>query len=335
VIARLAAPTVAVALCVSCAPAATDEISDGQYHMGTVLQITLRGGDRELLASLFAPVEALEQQMSSYRADSDISKLSASAGQGAQPVQDEVARLLADCIGYSELTGGSFDVTVGPLVGLWTEAGRTGRRPSPADLAEARARVGADKLRIDRAAGTAELLLAGMSVDLGGVAKGTATDAIARMLPDTAALIDFGGSSLHALGAPPGEPGWRILIRNGTGGFVGVATLRDRALSVSSSLGQSVEIDGVRYGHILDPRTGEALRERRVAVAVTSSGELAEVLTKALLILGPEEGLALIEALPDTEALIVEEDGAQHATSGFERMVRFEPLLRPSDETRR
>jgi len=154
------------------------------------------------------------------------------------------------------------------------------------------------------------------------------------MLPDTPALIDFGGSSLHALGSPPGEPGWRVLIRDGTGGFVGVATLRERALSVSSSLGQSVEIDGVRYGHILDPRTGEALRERRVAVAVAASGELAEVLTKALLILGPDEGLALIEALPDTEALIVEEDGTRHVTSGFDATVQFEPL-RPSDETRR
>jgi thiamine biosynthesis lipoprotein len=302
--------------------------SDGRYAMGTVLQVTVYGGDPDLLDALFARVEELEARVSSYRPASDVSRLSAASGQGPQSVSAEVARLLDACVGYTELTRGSFDITVGPLVELWTQAGRSGRRPSAAVLTEARTRVGADKLRVDVSAATAELALSGMAVDVGGIAKGTATDALAALLRDTdvhAAFIDFGGSSLHALGAPPDENGWRVLVRDGADGFAGVASLRDLALSVSSSLGQSVEIDGVSYGHVLDPRSGEALTERRQAVVVAPSGELAEALTKALLVLDEAESLALVETLYDVEALLIDTRGRRHFSSGFERAVSFAP----------
>ncbi len=242
----------------------------------------------------------------------------------------DVARLLDACVGYTELTHGSFDVTVGPLVELWAEAGEKGIRPASDVLARTRARVGADKLHVDRAALTAELLEPGMKVDLGGIAKGTATDAIASLVEETAvaaAFIDFGGSSLHALGAPTGEHGWRVLLRDGSGGFAGVATLRDQALSVSSSLAQFVEIEGVRYGHVLDPRSGEPLRERRLATVIASSGELAEALTKALLVLDEAEALGLVESIEDAEALLIDEAGRRSTTTGFEEALRFEPTM--------
>ena len=321
----------------ACAPAeslAPEPLSDGRYMMGTVLEIDLRGGDRALLDALFARVEELESLVSSYRPDSDVSRLSAAAGGGPQPVHAEVARLLEACVGYTELTYGSFDVTVGPLVELWTDAGQRGLRPASDVIARARTRVGADKLRIDRGALTAELLEPGMKVDVGGIAKGTATDALASLLEGTdvaAALIDFGGSSLHALGAPTGEPGWRVLLRDGSGGVAGIVTLRDQALSVSSSLAQFVEIEGVRYGHVLDPRSGEPLSERRLATAVASSGELAEALTKALLVLAEAEALALVESIEDAEALLIDEAGRRSSTSGFEQAVRFEPATSSSN----
>ena len=323
----------------ACAPAESpppEPLSDGRYMMGTVLEISLLGGDRALLDALFARVEELESRVSSYITDSDVSRLSATAGEGPQPVHAEVARLLDACIRYTELTNGSFDVTVGPLVELWTVAGQAGLRPAPDVLARTRARVGADKLRIDRGAMTAELLEPGMKIDLGGIAKGTATDAIASLLEGTdvaAALIDFGGSSFYALGAPTGETGWRVLLRDGSGGFAGVATLRDKALSVSSSLAQFVEIEGVRYGHVLDPRSGEPLRKRRLAIVVASSGERAEALTKALLVLDHAEALALVEDIEDAEALLIDGQGRRSTTTGFEAAVRFEPTPSSSDAT--
>ena len=322
------------------APAPPAEpLSDGRYQMGTVLQITLHGADSALLEELFARVEELEERVSSWRETSDVSRLSAAAGRGPQPVHEQVARLLEACVGYTRLTKGSFDVTVGPLVKLWRAAGETGRRPSAQALAQARALVGADKLRVDREAGTADLLRAGMSVDLGGVAKGTATDTIAERLAGvalTAALIDFGGSSLHGLGAPPGDDGWRVLVHDGAGGFVGVVTLRDKALSVSSSLGQWSEIDGERYGHVLDPRTGEPLRSGRTAVAVASSGELAEALTKALLVLEQDEAIALVDGIAGAEALLLDEQRRRVMTSGFAAAVDYEAAeaQEPSNQIR-
>jgi thiamine biosynthesis lipoprotein len=297
--------------------------------MGTVLQVSVHGGDPHLLDALFTRVSELEALFSSHERTSDVSRLSSASGSGPLAVHPEVARLLGACIGYTALTRGSFDVTVGPLVALWTEAAQRGRRPEAGALLLARSRVGSDKLRVDRERDTAELSTSGMAVDLGGVAKGTATDALADMLRRAGAggaLVDFGGSSLHALGAPPGEPGWRVLVRDGVGGFAGIATLRDRALSVSGSLGQSVEIDGERYGHVLDPRSGEPLRERRLAVVLAPSGELAEALSKALLVLHPSESLPLVEQLAEVEALLIEETGRLRPSSGFERAVAFEPL---------
>ncbi len=326
------AGVLALLACTPAHPPAPELLSDGRYMMGTVLEIQLLGGDRELLDSLFERVEELESRVSSYRPESDVSRLSAAAGQGPRPVHAEVARLLEACRGYTQLTHGSFDVTVGPLVELWIEAGRTGRRPTPELLEQARARVGADKLRVDRAALTAELVEPGMKVDVGGIAKGAATDAIASLLERAGvagALIDFGGSSLHALGAPAGESGWRVLVRDGTGGFAGVATLSDRALSVSSSIAQFVEIEGVRYGHVLDPRSGEPLRERRLATVVAPSGELAEALTKALLVLDLAEALALVESIEGAEALLIDGEGGRSMTSGFEEAVRFEATAPP------
>jgi thiamine biosynthesis lipoprotein len=303
--------------------------SDGRYRMGTVLEVTLHGGEPGLLEALFQRVAELEALLSRHDPASEISRLNAAAGAGPRTVDPRVARLLDACIAYSKLMGGAFDVTVGPLVALWTQAGRSGRRPDAADLTRARARVGADKLRVDREGRAVELLLPGMSVDLGGVAKGAALDALVEMLAEAgveAALLSFGQSSLHAVGAPPGESGWRVLLRDASGGFAGVATLRDRALSVSASLGQSVEIDGVRYGHVLDPRSGEPLRARRMAAVIAGSGELAEALSKALLVLEPEEGVAALERVRGAEGLLLDREGGRWSTSGFVEATRFEPL---------
>ena len=123
----------------------------------------------------------------------------------------------------------------------------------------------------------------GVSVDLGGIAKGWALDRMLPLLRERGierALLDFGQSSVWALGAPPGAAGWRLLARGPDEGALGVLTLVDQALSVSGSLGQWVEIGGRRYGHVLDPRSGLALERRRQALVVAPNATLAEALSK-------------------------------------------------------
>jgi thiamine biosynthesis lipoprotein ApbE len=149
-----------------------------------------------------------------------------------------------------------------------------------------------------------------------------------------AALLSFGQSSTWAIGRPPNAPGWRLLVRGAEGGFAGVITLCDRALSVSGTLGQWSEIGGQRYGHVIDPRTGQPLTHAREALVVARDATLAEALSKALLVLGPDEGIALIEGWPDAEALLLDEDGRTWQTRGWQGETQFEPLAAlPSDSS--
>ena len=324
----------AVIGCASAVAPGPREISIGRPAMGTLLELTLVGDDEADLSrardDAFAEVERIEAQLSTWRPESDVSRLNRAAGEGAIAIAPDVADLLARCVDLARDTRGSFDVTVGPLVALWREAAARDALPDPAALAAARARVGPDRLAAQRGAeGASASLAPGGAVDLGGVAKGYALDRVRERLGARvdAALLSFGQSSTWAIGSPPGTPGWRLLARAPDGGFAGVLTLRDRALSVSEALGQWNEIGGRRYGHVLDPRTGEPLTRNREALVVTRDATLAEALSKALLVLGPSEGIALVEGWPDAEGLLLDGDGQAWRTRGWQDATRFEPIL--------
>jgi thiamine biosynthesis lipoprotein len=313
-------------------PTALLERSAGDYAMGTALEVTLLGPDvRDLEASIddvFAEVSRIEALVSTWRPDSEVSRLNAAAGGDALDLDPEVTALLAHAAGLSRETRGSFDVTVGPLVALWKDAEAQGRPPAPGALGRARDRVGPEHLRIETTPRGARVALdAGSSLDLGGIAKGYALDrAREKLAPGIrAALLSFGQSSAWAIGHPPDARGWRLLARAPDGGFAGVLTLRDRALSVSGSFGQWREIAGRRYGHVLDPRSGQPLAAQRQALVVGDDATDAEALSKALLVLGPEEGIALVEAWSGAEALLLDADGRSWRTQGWNAVTEFEP----------
>jgi len=329
------APALAYALialaCASPAPEPPATASDGRQAMGTVLELTLVGPDAEALpdamARLFAEVERLEALLSDWDPASEVGRLNASAGRGPRSVAPEVAELLGRSRALTRLTHGSFDVTVGPLVALWREAGLRAELPTRAALASALRRVGGEGIFVGADGSVA--LPEGASVTLGGVAKGYALDRLLPLLHETrieAALLSFGQSSTWALGAPPGASGWRLLARAPQGGFAGVLTLRDRALSVSGSFGSFSEIEGRRLGHVLDPRSGEPLEEESEALVVASDATLAEALSKALLVLGAREGIALVDGLPGCEALLLDARGRSRRTRGWDAAVAWEPL---------
>ncbi len=307
-------------------------VSDGQYRMGTVLEISVCAPDRAsgeaLVRGAFERVGGLERLFSTFDPASEVSRLNRAAGRGPRKVSPELARLTADSLALSARTLGSFDVTVGPLVSLWTAAAKAGRRPSAADLAATRERVGSSRVRADLAAETVELRSAGMALDFGGIAKGWALDRLCESLRAagvTRALLSFGESSIAAIGAAPGRDAWGVALSDASGGLTGSLELRDRSLSVSGSLGQFVEIEGRRYGHVIDPRSGEPLERPRIAAALAATGAEAEALSKALLVLGETDGVALVESLPDAQGILVDEGGARFETSGWRDAARFSP----------
>ncbi len=317
--------------------------SDGRYVMGTVLELTLpvRSGEvdraQEMLERCFVLAAELDGLLSRFDPESDVSRLNAHAGDGRLlRIDSRTAELLGFSRRATALTRSSFDVTVSPLIGLWSAAARSDRVPEAHELAGALRLVGADRIRLEPD-GRAGLDLVGMSVDLGGVAKGFALDAIAARIREAGmsqALLSFGKSSVWALGAPPDGSGWRLLLESPDAGYAGVIELADLALSVSSSLGQSSEIAGRRYGHVIDPRSGWPLVRGKQAAVVARSASLAEVLSTALLILSEEDGRAVLETQA-AEARVVDDQGRTWETRGWQRTTKFEPVAGASRHDRR
>ncbi len=302
---------------------ATGCVSDGRYVMGTVLEITLCATDavqgRRTMDTLFSTASRLDTLLSTFSPDSPVSRLNARAGRGAEVVPPEVTDLLSLSLSYWQTTDGTFDITVGPLMALWRQAVATRVLPSPTAVQQARTRVGSEKIKLS-SDGRVSLTRPGMVIDLGGIGKGYALDRLTGLLRErglSQALLDFGQSSLWALGAPPDAEGWRLLVQQPDGGTVGIITLRDQALSVSASLGQTFEVNGNRYGHVIDPRSGEPLRRDLLACVIAPNAMQAEALSKALLILGEHEGITLLQRFPAVEGLLVEVGGQRWMTSGW------------------
>jgi thiamine biosynthesis lipoprotein len=314
------------------APPPDAALSEGRPVMGTVLEVTLGGPDPSALRGaaedIFEGAAEFEQIFTTWDEDSALQRLNAAAGDGPQDVPPELVAILRDAKALSELTGGTFDVTIGPLAFLWRSAVEKGRWPGDKAIEAARARVGAQQIALPTA--TRVSLPDGVSIDLGGLAKGWTLDRGARHLASRGvhrALLNLGGSSLLAMGAPGGEDGWRVIVPDGQGNVAGILTLKDESASISRSLGRGEEIDGKPVGSAIDPKTGRTVNEPRTSLVVGRDGATAEALSTALLILPPAEGVALLNRVPGFEGVVVDASGAWFESTGFLSGVRFEPPL--------
>jgi len=302
------------ALSATAAEPALTRFTYTEPHMGTKFKIILYAPDRATAdaasQAAFARIAALDGIMSDYRPTSELMRLCQKAGGEPVPVSEELFFVLSRAEEVSRLSGGAFDVTVGPIVKLWRRARRTERLPDPDDLSRALALVGYDKVRLDAKARTVQLLKPGMQLDLGGIAKGYAADEALRELERhqvTRALVAAGGD-IAASGPPPDADGWTVGIaplEDPDSKPSRSLLLKDAAVSTSGDAEQYVEIDGKRYSHIVDPKTGVGLLGRRSATVVARRGIWADSLTKAVIVPGPERGLATIDRLEGTAALYV------------------------------
>ncbi len=301
---------------------ALQEIREVHYQMGTSLELTLWHSEahaaKQVIREAVQEVHRLEEILSNFDADSAVSRFNRQAGQGRTRLPAELFELLRAARGHSASTGGYFDVTVGPLVELWRETLSRSQLPDQEMLAQARHRVGFEKLKIYDG-GEAELLVAGMKIDLGGIGKGYAVDRVAERIRAAgvgSALINFGGSSIYAVGTPPEKKGWEIGIQDTEGLLRGVIRLRDMALSTSGSMGHSWTVGSKRYGHLIDPKIGMPMIELRMATVITPSATAAEALTKPLAILGGK-AISMAERLSKTEAVVISQHGPLIFSNGF------------------
>jgi thiamine biosynthesis lipoprotein len=308
-------------------------------HMGTVFRIVLQARSvevaREGAQAAFARIAALDEALSDYRASSELSRLCARAGGPPVAVGRDLFAVLTRAEEVALRSRGAFDVTVGPLTRLWRRALRSGVAPAREALADARARVAHDLVRLDRKTQTVALLRPGIQLDLGGIAKGYAADealAVLRQKGLAAALVAAGGDVV-AGDSPPGEAGWHVsLAPFGPTGASETILLREGAVSTSGDAEQWAEIDGRRYSHIVDPRTGWGLTGRRASIVVAHDGTTADALATALTVMEVADGLALAESTPGVAARVLREgkQGMDSSTS-----ARWAQLPRPKAEAER
>ena len=304
-------------------------------EMGLPVRVTLYAPDeptaRAAADSAFKRVEALNTVFSDYDSDSELSRLSDSAGsETAVPVGPELWRVLEFAQRIAVLSQGAFDITVGPVVNLWRVARRKRALPNKERLEEALGRVGYLNLELDPAAQTALLRKARMRLDAGGIAKGYAMEEaleVLRALGHPRAMVAGGGDI--ALGEPPpGETGWRIeVIALDAAGAPAPRFLRLANCSVATSgdLYQRLEIEGRRYSHIVDPRTGIGLTDHSLVTVVARRGIEADALSKVLAVLGPGKGLPIVEGFPDVAAYVVRAPGQQVEEHFSTRWKTLEP----------
>jgi thiamine biosynthesis lipoprotein len=252
---------------------------------------------------------------------------------GASIVDPDVVACIEAAVQLSAKSDGAFDVTVFPLVALWGFHEGPPRLPGEGEIQTALRRIGWRDLVVEH--GRIAKRRSDVAVDLGGIGQGYAVRAAVEVLRREgveAALVDVSGD-IFALGHPRGRL-WRIGIKDPRGeGVLGVVRVADLAVVTSGDYERFFEKDGVRYHHILDPKTGWPARSLASVTIMDADPVTADALATAVLVLGPEKGLALVESLPGAEALLVDEGGRQILSSGFAALTSFEPREKVTDSS--
>ncbi len=298
------------------APARSQErFQFAEPHLGTIVEITLYASEEtvanDAAKAAFARIKELDQIFSDYKSDSETMRLCETAGSGqAVKVSPELFYVIRRSLEISEKSNGAFDVTVGPLVQIWRRARKQKILPTDDEIKIAKASVGWKLVKIDEATQSVELKQTGMRLDFGGIAKGFIAQNVSQFLREKGhrqTLVVVAGD-IVAGDAPPNTAGWKVGVApldRPNGAVSRLLLLKNIAISTSGDAFQFAEIKGVRYSHIVDPQTGIGLTQRSSVTVVAEDGTTADALATAICVLGPEQGLKLIEGRDRIEALIV------------------------------
>ncbi|MCF7669065.1 MAG: FAD:protein FMN transferase [Verrucomicrobia bacterium] len=288
--------------------------TNADLHMGTMFQIVIYAPDQKAADSAcekaFRRVKELDRIMSDYYTKSELNKLCAQPVGEAVHVSEDMFNILEFSQQLASETDGAFDVTIGPLIQLWRESKKTKALPTTNQVQEAMERSGYEKLKLNKRDQTVTLEACDMRIDLGGIAKGYAADAALKVLKELGYNRSYvaAGGDLALADPPPNKEGWAIGIRSidaDTSETTRTIHLKNAAISTSGDTEQYVEIDGVRYSHIVNPKTGIGLRERIGVTIIAPNATISDSYATAVSILDPEKGIEFLETHPDVAALIV------------------------------
>ncbi|MCG6899972.1 MAG: FAD:protein FMN transferase [Gammaproteobacteria bacterium] len=293
--------------------------------MGTSINVELWHDDAEqgraLTQSVMDEMQRIDDLMSTYKPTSELSYINAHAADGPVAVSTELLSLIIRALDYSVITDGAFDITYASA-GQYYDY-RKGKKPTDLQLEEALPAINYRHVKIDPQRSTIEFLQDGVRIDLGGIAKGYAVDRsmeILRLAGVENAIVSAGGDS-RVIGKHLDRP-WNVGIRNPRDrhSIVSMIPLENAAISTSGDYERYFEEDGIRYHHILNPGTGKSPHEVYSSSIIGSVATDTDALSTSVFVLGVQRGLQLINTLPDTEAVIIDNQGQMHYSAGLARI---------------
>lgn len=328
-----------LATLISCNNTGGKRIEDNLFALDTYISFVVSTGkdqdSRAGLDSAIKRIQDIEKRMSVTLPDSDISKVNKAAGKEPVKVHSDTFYVIQKAIQYGELTQGSFDISIRPVGELWDISGDNPRVPYKTEIEQLLPLVDYRKIKLDEQEQTVFLEQEGMSIDLGGIAKGYAGDEVVRILKEhgvSHALVNLGGNIAVINGKEDGSP-WRIGIQNPRldddserRGHVAAITTTGNSIVTSGDYERyMVEVykqTGKRYHHIFDPETGRPTQNSVISVTiVTESGIDADALSTALFVMGVEKGLKLANELEGIEAMIIDEGKTIYLSEGLKDQI--------------
>ncbi|HUS72848.1 MAG TPA: FAD:protein FMN transferase [Sedimentisphaerales bacterium] len=301
--------------------------ADSGYRlvMGTFAHLKAVSKDpdkaKKCVETAFAEIQKVDDLMSDYKSNSEISKVNRDAFKGPVKVSRSTFEVLQKSAEFSRLSEGAFDITIGPLTKLWRSAAEANSVPTDAELEQARSKVGYEKLYLDANELTVRFAVDGMKLDLGGIAKGYAIDRAIEAMQTGGAIggmVDVGGD-IRCFGLPRQDRDtWRVGLQNptqieageqnhvvGAGQVLLVLKLENAAVATSGGYRRFVLIEGKKHSHIMDRKTGAGAVGLSSATIISQNAIHADALATAVSVMGAEKGLALIEKTPGTEAILL------------------------------
>jgi thiamine biosynthesis lipoprotein len=284
-----------------------------KYAMGTVFEIVAYDQSPEhasrVIEKAFQEIVHLDDLFSNYKAESAVSQVNRSAHFHAEKVPPDLYVVIGKALLFSRLTAGKFDVSVAPLVNLWKAALAGDGVPSPAQLDKARDCVGYKKMELI-APDQIRFRSPCLQLDLGAIGKGYAVDKAAGVLKDSGirdVLVSAGGSTILAMGSPPGETGWLVHLRDPSHKANPMVRLKDQSVSTSEQTAPTL-IGKDSAGHIIDPETGMPLRANFAVSVIAKTATESDALSTSLLLMGPEKGKRAIKTLSNVSAIWISAD---------------------------
>lgn len=272
----------------------------------------------------------IDLELSRTNKYSDLYKVNAASGKEAVKVSQGTFDVVKLALSYAEETDGLLDPSIGPLINLWDIGHEGAKVPDKDDLETARKLTDYRKVVLDEANLTIKLEEPGMVLDLGSIGKGYAADQVAKYMHDhdlNSALINLGGSSINAVGGKPDGADWNVGLQDpvkSRGSQLGTVKINNETIDSSGVYERFFMEDGVRYHHILDPRTGYPTQNGLMSITIVSDNATdADALSTAAFVMGLKDGMAYIEKQPGIEAFFILDDNSIHATSGLKDRINL------------